>query len=150
MKTRLAFLALAIISLNAHAALHKWVDANGEVHYSDTVPPDVAGQTVRNMSGKGQENAPATYSSKSVAEREAEMKKAKQTKEEAAQKKAQQEADAETRKRNCASARENARTLEEAGRIVTYDQNGERVYLDDEARAQRLEEARKAISANCD
>ncbi len=149
MKPCFAIIVLALISLNAHAELHKWVDADGVVHYSDTVPPEVSTQTVRNITGKGQTNAPASFTPKSVAEREAEMRKAKQEKEDASKKKAQQDAEAETRSRNCEAARQNARALEEGMRIVTYDANGERTYLDDNARAQRLEEARKAISANC-
>ena len=150
MKYHLAIIALALTSLNAHAGLNKWVDADGVVHYSDTVPPGITkSETVRSMAGKGQANAPATVSPKSVAEREAELKKAKQEKEDASQKKSQKDEEAATKKNNCEAARENARALEEGGRIVTYDANGERSYLDDNARAQRLEEARKAVSANC-
>lgn len=150
MKHYFAIMTLALMSLNAHAALHKWVDSDGTVHYSDTVPSDVkAAQSVRDVTGKGAESAPASSSPKSTAEREAEWKKAKQQKDEAAQKKAQQDAEAETKRRNCDAARENARTLEQGGRIMTYDASGERSYMDEDARAQRLEEARKAISANC-
>ncbi len=145
-----AFVALTFISLNASAALNKWVDAEGKVHYSDTPPPEATTQTVRNVTGKDQANAPASFSPKSVAEREAEMRKSRQEKDDASKKKAQQDADAQTRKNNCASARENARALEDSPRLVTYDENGERTFLDDSARAQRLEEARKAVSANCD
>ena len=151
MKSCFAIIALVLISFNAHAELKKWVDSDGVVHYSDTVPPGVTTtETVRNVSGKDQANAPAGNSPKSLAEREAELRKAKQEKADASQKKAQQEAASENKKRNCEAARENARTLEDGSRIVTYDANGERTYLDDNARAQRLEEARKAVSANCD
>jgi hypothetical protein len=150
MKPYFVIIALSLIGLNAHAGLNKWIDADGKVHYSDTPPPEVPTQTVRNVSGKGQTDAPASYSPKSVAEREAEMKKSKLEKEETAQKKAQQDAQAETKKRNCEAARQHARALEEGTRIFTYDEKGERSYLDDNARAQRLEEARKTISADCD
>jgi hypothetical protein len=149
MKPFFAIITLALISLNAHAGLNKWVDAEGKVHYSDTPPPEVTTQTVRNISGKGQENAPASYSPKSYAEREAEMKKSKQAKEEALQKKAQEDAMAETKKRNCEAAHHNAKSIEDGMRIVTYDADGKQVYLDDSARAQRLEEARKAMKDNC-
>ncbi len=149
MKRYLAVAAMALLTLNAHAALNKWVDEEGKVHYSDTPPPAAKTQSVPNISGKGQVEAPATYSPKSYIERDAELKKSKQEKDEAAQKKAQQEAEAETKKRNCENARQNARALEEGARIITYDENGERSFLDDEARAKRLDEARKTISANC-
>lgn len=149
MRPYLAIVVLSLIALNAHAGLNKWVDAEGKVHYSDTPPPDVTTQSVRNISGKGQAEAPASYSPKSYTEREAEMKKARMEKEEASQKKAQQEAEDATRKRNCEAARQNVRVLEEGTRIVTYDENGERSYMEDDTRTQRLEDARKAVSSNC-
>jgi hypothetical protein len=149
MKRLLPLITLALIGLNAHAGLNKWVDAEGKVHYSDTPPPDIKTQTVRSVSGKGQIEAPATYSQKSIAEQEADLRKSKLDKEESAKKKAQQDAEADGKKRNCEAARQNARSLEEGGRVFSYDSKGERNYLDDEARAKRLEEARKNISANC-
>lgn len=149
MKQCLAVILLSLIGLNAYAGVNKWVDAEGNVHYSDTPPPEVKTETVRNISGKGQEQAPASYSAKSYTEREAEMKKSRLEKEEASKIKAQQEADAKAKKNNCEAARQNARSLEEGGRIFTYDKNGERNYLDDAAREQRLAEARKAVSAYC-
>lgn len=149
MKRSFTLVSLILISLNSHAGLNKWVDAEGKVHYSDTPPPEVKTQSVRNISGAGQPEAPASYSPKSIAEREADLKKSKLEKEEAAQKRAQENANAEIKKRNCEAARNNQRAIEEGSRITSYDEKGERIYLDDDARAQRLEEARKAIAANC-
>lgn len=150
MKLCLAAVALFIFTLNAHAAAHKWVDADGTVHYSDSIPPEVTtAETVRSISRKDQADAPATVPSKSIAEREAELKKSKQEKEEFSQRKTQEEANTDEKKRSCEVARQNLRTLEEGGRIVTYDANGERTYLDDSARAQRLAEAQKSVLENC-
>jgi len=142
-------LTITIFSLNAHAGLNKWVDAQGNVHYSDKVPQNVKVQSVPNIAGTGQAAAPATYSSKSYAEREAELKKSKQEKTEASEKKAQKEAQAEEKKRNCVAAQNNLRMLEEGTRIMTYDANGEKTYLDDAAREQRLSESRQAVASNC-
>jgi hypothetical protein len=151
MKPYVMFAALSLFALTAHAELHKWVDAEGKVHYSDTIPPEVSkAQVVPKVTGKGQAEAPVQYSPKSYAERDAELRKSKQEKAETAEKKAQKEADTETRKRNCVAAQQNLRALEEGARIFNYDANGERVYLDDAAREQRLNEVRKNISSNCD
>lgn len=149
MKLWSVIIALSLLGLNAHAGVNKWVDSEGKVHYSDAPPPEAKTETVRNISGKGQTEAPASYSPKSYAEREAEMKKSKLEKEETAQKKAQEETNAKAKQANCEAARQNARSLEEGGRIYTYDKTGERNYLDDAAREQRLTEARKAISEFC-
>lgn len=149
MKPFFATIALLLICLNAQAGLNKWVDSEGKVHYSDSAPPEVTPQTVRNISGKGQAEAPASYSPKSYAEREAEMRKSKQEKQENSAKQTQESEQAEAKQHNCIAAKENLRTLEESSRIVTYDANGERTYLDDAAREQRIADARKSISSNC-
>lgn len=149
MKRFLAMLVLALFALNAHAGLSKWVDADGKVHYSDTPPPDAAAQTVPDFVGKGAADAAASSVPKTYIERDAEWKKARQQKDDAAKKQAEQDKQAEAKKSNCAAARENARILEDSPRISTYDTNGERTIMDDTARAQNLENARKAIRENC-
>lgn len=150
MKPAIALFLLSLLSLSAHAGMHKWVDADGKVHYSDTPPPDTKAESVRNMSGKGQQAAPVDYSSKGYAEREAELRKSRQEKQEAGEKAARETAQKEDRARNCSVARENLRALEDGARLVTYDENGERRFLDDDAREQRLNDARSAVKANCD
>ncbi len=150
MKLRIFLIALSLCSMNVHAELIKWVAKDGSVHYSDTAPPEVdTVDTVHNIAGRDQAAAPATFSNKSVAEREAELRKSKKEKEETASKKAQEKAQADLKKENCAASRENLRILEENTRIVTHDANGERTFIDDAAREQRLNDTRKAISANC-
>ncbi len=150
MKRHLFVIALSMLSLNAGAALNKWVDADGKVHYSDTPPPDVTTETVRNIAGKDQADISAASAPKSTAERTAELKKSRLAKDEAAQKQAQKDAEAEARKKNCATARENAQALAQSPRIVTYDANGAATFMDDATRAQRLEEANKEVSSSCD
>ncbi|MDD5058316.1 MAG: DUF4124 domain-containing protein [Sideroxydans sp.] len=150
MKRYFSVIALFAFSLTAHAGLNKWVDADGKVHYSDAPPPEnVKAESVRNIAGKGQTEAPATFSPKSIAEREAELKKSKQTKEEAAAKKAQQDAEVAVKKQNCTASQQNLRLLEEGMRIVTYDEKGEKTYLDDAAREQQINEVRKNIRTYC-
>ncbi len=150
MRFLISAILLLSISLTAHAGIKKWVDADGNVHYSDSAPGDnTQTQSVQNVAGKDQANAPSGYTPKSSAEREAEMKKAKKLKQDAADKQAEQDAQTAAKKQNCENARQNARTLEEAPRVTTYDANGERTIMDDSERARKLEEARRAISENC-
>ena len=149
MKRHLVTVLLLFLALNAQAGLNKWVDADGKVHYSDTPPPDVTAETVHDFNGKGQADAAPGYTQKSLAEREADWKKSKQEKEDAAKKQAEKDKQAEARKSNCAAARENVRILEDSPRISTIDENGQRTFMDDAARSQKLEEARKVISESC-
>lgn len=151
MKLANLFISLLALSLPAHAALNKWVDAKGAVHYSDTVPTDVRKtDVVHTLAGKGQVAAPVAHSPKTVAEREVELKKINKEKEEAAVKKDQEDKRAADRTRNCIAAQQNLRALEEGGRIVTYDAKGERTFLDDAAREQRISEARTTAGTLCD
>jgi hypothetical protein len=149
MKHFFAAAVLSSLALNAYAGLNKWVDADGKVHYSDTPPPEVTTEPVQDFSGKGQADGSPGYTPKSYIEREAEWKKARQEKADAAKKQAEKDQQAEARKSNCAAARENARVLEDSPRISTIDANGERAFMDDATRTQKLEETRKAISENC-
>jgi flagellar motility protein MotE (MotC chaperone) len=150
MKSAAALVLLACLSLSAQAGLNKWVDEDGKVHYSDSPPAGAQVESVRNISGKGQESAPADYSSKNYSQREAELNKARQQKKEATEKSAREAAQQQERKQNCAAARENLRALESGTRLVTYDENGEKRFLDDAERTQRMNSAREAVKGNCD
>ena len=136
---------LLLLSFSAYGALHKWVDADGKVHYSDTQPPN----SVKEQTLKVQKSSSGVPATKTVAERDAEYKKAQKTKQETQQKSAQQQEATLAKKQNCESAQQNLKTLEAGGPMVTYDANGERAFLDDKARQQRIEEARKAVNSNC-
>ena len=147
---RMLPLCLLMISLNASAALNKWVDAEGKVHYSDTIPADVTITKVRSSSAPEPASAVnGVATPKSIAEQEVEWKKNKQSKEEAA-KKADQDKEAVTiKQKNCEGARSNLATYENSPLIVTYNPQGERIYLDDSARKKKVDEAKKAVENYC-
>jgi hypothetical protein len=136
--------------MTAHAGLNKWVDENGKMHYSDSPPANTKVESVRNVAGKGQESTAADPSPKNYVQREAELKKARLEKREATEKAKQENTQNEERKQNCALARENIRALESGVRLTTYDENGERRFMDDAEHAQRLNNAREAVRNNCD
>ena len=136
---------LLSLSVSAYGALNKWVDSEGKVHYSDEPPPsDVTVQPLAIPSV-----ASGVPAQKSIAEREAEWKKAKKEREEAAQNAAQQQEEALAKQKNCAGAKANLQTLESGMLITTFDEKGERVNMDDAARQQGIEDARKQISEYC-
>lgn len=145
---------LVLSSANAFAGLNKWVDENGKVHYSDQPPPaNVTAKTLRSAPGPADTSDTAASSApaapKTIAEREAELKKAKQAKKEAADKAAKEQVAAETAKTNCAAAQQNLRTLQSGMRMVEVDAKGERSYLSDEQRQQRITNVQNDISKFC-
>jgi hypothetical protein len=149
MKLSLA-ICLLLTSFNSHAALNKWVDADGKVHYSDTPPTDVKVKTLRSSAAPDAITpVSGVAAQKSLAEREAEWKKSQKTKEESAQKATQEKESAVVRQKNCEIARNNLATLENSPSIVTYNEKGERILMDDASRKQNTEEARKAVNSYC-
>ena len=143
-------IVMLFITLHAYAALNKWVDAEGKVNYSDSRPSDQKTTTLK-KSTSAESTAPASgvVAPKSLAERDLEWKKAQQDKEGAEHKAALEKENASIKQKNCENARGYLTTLENSPVLVTYDAKGERSYVDDTSRAQRTEEARKAVSTNC-
>lgn len=148
---------LMMFGMNAFAEINKWVDENNQIHYSDQPPPASAKtQKLRSSSDtRGSADASgATASSapaapKTIAEREAELRKAQQAKKEAADKDAQKQANEEASKAPCAAAQQNLRTLESGIRIRVFTANGESSYMDDEQRRQRIVKTQQDISTFC-
>lgn len=154
---KILLILLMLASTTAFAALSKWVDADGKVHYSDQPPPaNVKVKTLRvtseaavPMSASGVAAASAPVAPKTIAEREAELKKAQQAKKEAADKAAQEQARIDAEKADCDAAQMNLRALQEGMRMVEIDANGERSYMDDAQRRQRIEKTQQDIKAYC-
>lgn len=152
-KFLLIFLMLA--SANAFAEVNKWVDDQGRVHYSDQAPPpEVQARALRSASegtgsasGVAGTNAPAA--SGSFVEQEAALKKGQQAKQAAAEQAAQKQAAADALKANCANAQQNLRTLQSGARMMEINASGERSYIDDTQRQQRIDKAQQDISNLC-
>ena len=148
---------LMLASTTAFAGLSKWVDADGKVHYSDQPPPaNVKAKTLRvtseaaaPVSASGVAAASAPAAPKTIAEREAELRKVQQAKKEAADKAAQEQGKIEAEKAYCDAAQQNLRVLQEGMRMVEIDAKGERFYLDDEQRRQRIEKVQQDIKIYC-
>ncbi len=145
----ICLLLFGLLSFNAHGEVKRWVDDNGRVHYSDQPPPANTKVTPLITTATPATAASGVSAPKSLAERDAEYKKAQKAKEVATQKTAQQQEQALAKQKFCADTRTNLTILENSPRIMTYDANGERSFLDDAARQQRIEEARKSIGTNC-
>ena len=139
------FVFLFLTAANADAELNKWVDEQGKVHYSARPPVGVDATKMRSASPPASAPAP----SKSYVEREAELKKARQSKTEAEASAAQQQANTETKKANCIAAQQALRSLQQDGRIVEYDEKGERRFVADDERSQRIATERQEIEKWC-
>lgn len=149
---------LLLFSTAAFGALTKWVDDKGKVHYSDQPPPaNVKAEVLRStpspaapagitVPGNAEKSAAAP---KTIAEREAELKKEQQKKKESAEKAAREQEVVEAKKANCLANQKNLRALQEGMRMVEIDEKGERSYIDDAERQRRIAKTQENINASC-
>lgn len=148
----LGALLLAASPAMAAGEMYRWVDANGQVHYSDQPPPADA-KDIKSMRSKGIEpiesddsddSAEPSYVEQNAAFEERQAKKAEDQAKAAEEKRAEDE-----RKKNCQLARSNYNTVSVGGRITRVNAQGEREYLSDEEIESETAEARRAMEQWC-
>ncbi len=149
---RYGFLAAALVALPAGAQLYKWTDANGRVQYSDKPPP--AGQKATAMSKAtmspvtSTEGAPAA-AEKSPADREQEYRKRQADQQEAQKKQDQLAEERRIKQANCDTVQKQLAAMQAGQRMVTFDANGERRYLDDAEIQQSMQRAQQDAAKYC-
>jgi len=175
------FMICALAAASANAEIHKWVDSEGKVHYTDEPPPAKAQSrplTIKPAPAPTPEAAPATPSNgatppkggiptpapdaapattpnsgaagpKTMSDKEQEFRKRRAQEEEAKAKREKEQQEAKQREQNCAQARSSLRTLQEGGRVYSYDAKGERVFMDEAARQQAIANAQKSVDSWC-
>ncbi len=152
-KDQVGMISLAVLLLAAPVTIaaqemYRWVDANGEVHYSDQPPPPEV-KEYRSMTRSGT-TAGASFEAESgdesLAEREAEFqrRKAQEAEEEARAEQVQAE-----RARNCELARGQYNTISAGGRISRRDAANEVIFLTDEQIAAETEQAQAEMEKWC-
>lgn len=129
----------------AGAAIYRYTDANGVVHYTDKPPSDSAQPiTVRTTT-------PAP--DPEVAARRTRAAAVSSALDDEARIDADTKAKAEHRKkalaRECARARDNLANFRNAGGVYTLDKNGDRVFMDAATRSAREREMQDAIAHHC-
>lgn len=147
----LVALLLGASAIATAQTTYRWDDTDGQTHYSDTPPPTgaVNVKIIRNTTFDSEDSYDEDYEEPSYLEQEAEFQERQAKKaEEQAEAQEEQLAAAE-RKRNCDLARGNYNTVSVGGRITRVDENGERVFLNDEEIEKARVEARKSMDQWC-
>ena len=146
----MTFLSVAIAAQD----LYRWVDADGNVYYSDQRPP-VDAKDVSAIKGGERSSADelqeGVEEADSYAEQEAEFQERREENT-AAEAKAKKEADiAAQRGSNCTMARRNLEVLTNppGGRVREANAAGELIYVPEEKRQQQMVEAAEAIKEWC-
>lgn len=133
------------LSQDLYAQLYKWVDANGKVHYSDQAPP------TDSKSQKIIAPAPSADSAaiKSLAARQAELRRAQASETEKATKAEQAAAEEKKRQDACNQAKGRLKLIQGGGRVYRFDDKGEKNFLDDASRQKALQEAEQEVAQLC-
>lgn len=155
-----SFAALLLLVVAATGAEAQWVwrDRNGRITASDLPPPrEIPDQDVLQRpepvrraaaaAAASAASAPPLAAARTDPELEASRRAAENEKK--AKAKADEERLAAQRAENCRRARAHLNALDSGQRLARINENGEREFLDDQARAAEARRAREAIAANC-
>lgn len=142
---------ITLAAMQAHAReVYKWVDENGKVHYGDA-PTGKQTTTV-----KVPHAPPSSTSSQGTKTPKEELESVRENllkrREARTAGKEEKVKEAEKQKRldqNCKSLRDNLRMLQEMGRVFSYNDKGEREFMDDASREKKKAELQKRIAAEC-
>lgn len=147
MKIIVMTMLIMLFSVATNAQIYKWVDENGKIQYTDQPPPPGASQKEQRLNIKPTARSTSeTDKTKSLAEERLEFDKRRQQKKEEETK---QQANAEENKKKCIEAQTRLRMYTDSPRLTVPDGSGGIVYVDDETRQQRINEANKAIAEFC-
>ena len=168
-----SFVALACLTFSAVAlAQWQWMGKDGRKVFSDRSPPpeiqekDILKRPPGSVRTEAALPVPAADAAKPVPaaaapspkasgpkvsgkDAELEAKKKKADEEEAAKKKAEADKVAAAKAENCTRAKSGLATLQSGVRIASVDAKGERVVMDDSARALETKRAQEVISSSC-
>ena len=145
---RISILAVALATLAFAATaqqIYKWTDKDGRVHYGEKPPEDVKSNEVKVQTGGS--GAP-TEDAQSWKQKEVEFQKRKQERDKVDHAAGDADKAAERRKKLCENARGELQFVS-SGVLYENNDKGERVYLTEAQRAQRIERAKQKIAANC-
>jgi hypothetical protein len=150
MRNNLALWALvgsALFLQPAAGAMYKWIDADGNVVYSQTKPPGgVPAEEIKKRSTgvSDEESAQQLEGLRDKADAESEDR---ELKEEIAKEELDRD---EVIKKNCEIARHNQTLLETPARVTLTAEDGTEYFLSDEERQEKLLDARAQVERYCD
>jgi hypothetical protein len=153
-------MTLLLLGAKPAAAQYQWKDQQGQTHLSDRPPPrEIPDKDVLKRPAARERAAPAAALASAVSDAKMPDKPTVDPELEARRKRADEQASARNRAaaqrleadqaENCLRARQQLATLNSGQRLVRQTENGERLVLDDAARASEVQTARRAIAVDC-
>ena len=144
-------MALAFAPL-AGAQLYKYVEKDGKTVYTDQPPANVQSKTINVPPPPP---APAAHAkdapsgNKSAVDKDKDQQKGREQARDQQKKQEEAAQKAQLAEQRCTQARTALLQYESGGRIVKYNENGERTYLSDEEIASGRDKARREMEEAC-
>lgn len=147
MNVFLLLLCLLATPVAALAGTYRWVDENGQTHFGDRPPAGAVSDEVKVTPAPVDEDAAARARKARVNEFLEQSEKERAERNEA---KARQEAAAEERQARCERLRGRLKYLKSVSKIYRINNDGERVYVDDEENERLRREFTARVQSECD
>lgn len=146
MNVFLLLLCLLATPVAALAGTYRWVDENGQTHFGDRPPAGAVSDEVKVTPAPVDEDAAARARKARVNEFLEQSEKERAERNEA---KARQEAAAEERQARCEQLRGRLKYLKSVSKIYRINNDGERVYVDDEENERLRREFTARVQSEC-
>ncbi len=145
---------MAVFSMATAAQnMYRWVDADGNVHYSDQRPPAGAkdAKSIKRARTNSDENTEGAVESTSYVDKEADFQERQQNRADADAKAKQEVETAALSNKNCDISRNNLETLTNpvGGRLRETNAEGVIVYVSEEERQRQMAQARQDVNEWC-
>lgn len=143
--------AVAALTVSAGAAaneIYRWVDADGNVHYEDR-PKGAASEERIDITYRRTDGGAVNDRIQARLDRQASRDEAKSVAAAAEKEAADNAAAAEERQKACERSRARLESYLQSRRLYRTDENGERVYLDDEQRTEARRKAEEQVAEFC-
>ncbi|KAA3627776.1 MAG: DUF4124 domain-containing protein [Proteobacteria bacterium] len=137
------------ISTVAQAAIYRWVDDQGVVHYTETPPPASnkdRGSRIRTLSAPTGGTEQGRQRSEAIQNR---LKTIEDQRKKSTEEQTRLDAETERRETVCKAARQNLANLEIRTNRRVRDSEGNITVMTEEERNEKMEEARAQIEKNC-
>lgn len=146
MNVFLLLLCLLATPVAALAGTYRWVDENGQTHFGDRPPAGAVSDEVKVTPAPVDEDAAARARKVRMNEFLEQSEKDRAERNEA---KARQEAAAEERQARCEQLRGRLKYLKSVSKIYRINNDGERVYVDDEENERLRREFTARVQSEC-
>ena len=138
---------LLAISPQLHAKLYKWIDADGNTHYTQQPPPD--GITVEDIKLPASVNVDTEKAIKRFKAKQKRQQELSEAYEKEGKERLRQEENAELKKENCKKAKAKLENVQSTGRIRAVDEKGYVTRATEEERQRRIKDAQEKIKKWC-